>query len=81
MNGLVVDQRIGVLVPAGTTPEIGARLNSAINAAMADAAVRKSFTDQAQEPAGGTIEQYATLVRDDSDKYARLVKDLNIEVQ
>jgi tripartite-type tricarboxylate transporter receptor subunit TctC len=81
MNGLVVDQRIGVLVPSGTPPEIGARLNGAINAAMADATVRKSFTDQAQEPAGGTIEQYATLVRDDSDKYARLVKDLNIEVQ
>jgi tripartite-type tricarboxylate transporter receptor subunit TctC len=81
MKGLVVDQRIGVLVPSGTPAEIAGRLNGAINAAMADAAVRKSFTDQAQEPAGGTIEQYATLVRDDSDKYARLVKDLNIEVQ
>jgi tripartite-type tricarboxylate transporter receptor subunit TctC len=81
MNELVVDQRIGVLVPSGTPAEIAGRLNGAINAAMADAAVRKSFTDQAQEPAGGTIEQYATLVRDDSDKYARLVKDLNIEVQ
>lgn len=81
MNGLVVDQRIGVLVPSGTPAGIAGRLNGAINAAMADAAVRKSFTDQAQEPAGGTIEQYATLVRDDSDKYARLVKDLNIEVQ
>src|SRR5579862_755531 len=73
MNGLVVDQRIGVLVPSGTAPEVAGRLNSAVNAAMADATVRKSFTDQAQEPAGGTIEQYARLVRGDSDKYARLV--------
>jgi tripartite-type tricarboxylate transporter receptor subunit TctC len=81
MNGLVVDQRIGMLVPSGTPPEVAARLNSAINAAMGDKTVRKSFTDQAQEPAGGTIEQYTTLVRDDSDKYARLVKELNIEVQ
>jgi tripartite-type tricarboxylate transporter receptor subunit TctC len=81
IKGLVVDQRIGVLVPAGTAPEIATRLGNAINTAMADAAVRKSFTDQAQEPAGGTMAQYATLVHDDSDKYARLVKDLNIEVQ
>jgi hypothetical protein len=39
------------------------------------------FTDQAQDPAGGTAEQDGERVRDDSDKIARLVKILNIEVQ
>jgi tripartite-type tricarboxylate transporter receptor subunit TctC len=81
MNGLVIDQRTGVFLPAGTSPEIAARLNSAINAALADAKVRKSFIDQAQEPAGGTAEQYATIVREDSDKYAHLVKELNVSVE
>jgi tripartite-type tricarboxylate transporter receptor subunit TctC len=79
--GLVVDQRIGVLVPNGTAADIVARLNSGINAALADEKVRKAFTDQAQDPAGGTAEQYGKRVRDDSDKIARLVKMLNIEVQ
>ena len=81
MQELVVDQRIGVLVPKGTSADIVARLNTGINAALADEKVRKAFTEQAQDPAGGTAEQYSKLVRDDSDKIARLVKILNIEVQ
>jgi tripartite-type tricarboxylate transporter receptor subunit TctC len=80
VNGLVVEQWIGAFVPAGTPPEIAARLNREINAALRDETVRKSFTDQAQEPVGGTAEQYARLVREDSDKFARLVKELNVKV-
>jgi len=78
---LVVDQRIGVFVPIGTPPEIAARLNGEINAALNDEKIRKSLADQAQDPAGGTAEQYAALVRADSDKYARLVKELEIKVE
>ena len=81
MNGLVVDQRIGVFVPVGTPPDITNRLNSVINAAVNDEKIRKIFTDQAQEPAGGTAEQYARLVREDSEKFARLVKELNVTVE
>jgi tripartite-type tricarboxylate transporter receptor subunit TctC len=80
-DALVVEQRIGVLVPAGTPPEIVARLNSGMNAALGDEKVRKIFTDQAQEPTGGTSDQYAKLVREDSEKYARLVKELNVKVE
>jgi tripartite-type tricarboxylate transporter receptor subunit TctC len=81
MKELVVVQRIGVFVPAGTAPEIAARLNAAINAALADDKVRDSFADQAQEPAGGTAEQYSSQVREDYDKYARLVKELNVQIK
>jgi tripartite-type tricarboxylate transporter receptor subunit TctC len=81
MTGLVVDQRIGMLVPAGTPKEIVVRLNAEANAALNDEKIRQIFADQAQEPAGGTAERYGTLVRDDSDKYARLAKDLNIKVE
>jgi tripartite-type tricarboxylate transporter receptor subunit TctC len=78
MKGLVVDQWLGVFVPAGTPSTIAARLNTEIGKALGDEKVRKSFTDQAQDPAGGTAEQFANLVREDYDKYARLVKDLHI---
>ncbi len=81
MNGLVVDQRIGAFVPASTSPEITNRLNAELNAALKDQKVRKIFADQAQEAAGGTAEQYARLVREDSEKFGRLVKDLNVAVQ
>jgi tripartite-type tricarboxylate transporter receptor subunit TctC len=81
ISGLVVDQRIGLFVPKGTSSNIAERLNSEINAALRDDNVRKSFADQAQEAAGGTAEQYARLVREDSEKYARLVKELNVKVE
>jgi tripartite-type tricarboxylate transporter receptor subunit TctC len=81
MTGLVMAQRIGVFVPAGTPAEITARLNAEINAALGDEKVRKSLADQAQEPAGGTTEHYAALVREDAGKFARLVKELNVKVE
>jgi tripartite-type tricarboxylate transporter receptor subunit TctC len=81
LTELVVTQRIGASVPRGTPPEIAARLNSEINAALGDEKVRKSFADQALEPAGGTAEQYTQLVRADSEIHARLVKELNVKVE
>jgi tripartite-type tricarboxylate transporter receptor subunit TctC len=81
LDALVVDQRSGVFAPVGTPPEIATRLNAAVNTALNDENVRKIFNDQAQEPAGGTAEHYAKLVREDSDKYARLVKELNVKVE
>jgi tripartite-type tricarboxylate transporter receptor subunit TctC len=81
MSGLVVDQRIGMFVPIGTPPAITARLNSEVNAALNNEKIRKTFADEAQEPAGGTAERYAALVHEDSDKYARLVKELNVTVE
>lgn len=81
MSGLVVDQRIGMFVPIGTPPEITARLNLEVNAALNNEKIRKTFADEAQEPAGGTAERYAALVHEDSDKYARLVKELNVTVE
>ena len=78
---LVLDQWIGAFVPAGTPEAIAVRLNAEINAALRDEGVRKGLADQAQEPVGGTAEAYARLVREDSEKYGRLVKDLNVTIE
>jgi tripartite-type tricarboxylate transporter receptor subunit TctC len=81
MDGLVVDQRIGMFVPLGTPAAIIARLNAEVNTALRDEKVRKFFDDQAQEPTGGTAEQYTRQVHEDSEKYQRLVKELDMKVQ
>jgi tripartite-type tricarboxylate transporter receptor subunit TctC len=81
MEGLVIEQRIGMFVPAATPIPIVTRLNAEVNTALGDEKVRKIFSDQAQEPTGGTVEQYAGRVRDDSEKYERLVKELNVKVE
>ena len=79
IHGLVLDQWVGVFVPAGTPPAITVRINAEINKALADTAVRESFLQQAQESMGGTAEQFLQLVRDDYAKYERLIKELNIK--
>jgi tripartite-type tricarboxylate transporter receptor subunit TctC len=78
-KGLVLDQWLGVFAPVGTPLAITARLNTEMNKALADPAVRKGFSDSALEPIGDTADQFARLVRDDFAKYARLVKELNIK--
>jgi tripartite-type tricarboxylate transporter receptor subunit TctC len=78
VKGLVLNQWLGVFAPAGTPPAITARLNSEIDKALADPAVRKNFLDSAQEPIGGTADQFSHLVSEDFAKFGRLVKQLDI---
>jgi tripartite-type tricarboxylate transporter receptor subunit TctC len=79
IKGLVLDQWLGVFVPAGTPADIATRLNTEINKALADPAARDNFLEAAQEPVGGTLDQFAHFFRDDFEKFARLVKALNIK--
>ncbi len=81
ITGLVLDQWLGVFAPAKTPLDIANRLNGEINKAIADPMVRKNFLDSAQEPIGGTADQFATLVREDYARYGRLVKELNIKAE
>src|SRR6476646_1365822 len=81
IKGLVLDQWLGVFAPAGTSTDVTNCLNSEINKAIADPTMRASFLASAQEPIGGTAEQFAVLVREDYDKFGRLVKDLNIKAE
>ena len=79
MNGLVLDQWVGMFVPAGTPPGVAARLNAEINKALAESAVRDGFLQSGQEPIGGSAELFSRLVHGDFDTYARLVRELNIK--
>lgn len=77
---LDLDSWYGTFVPAGTPPAVVARLNAAMDKAMTDAAVRESLLKTATEPHGGTPEQFAAVVKEYSEKYAKLAKELNIKI-
>jgi len=79
IKGLVLDQWVGVFVPAGTPPAIGMRLNTEINKALAEATIRDGFLQSGQEPVGGSAKAFSQLVHGDFETYARLVKELNIK--
>ena len=79
IKGLVLDQWVGVFVPAGTPPAIGMGLNHEINKALAEATIRDGFLQSGQEPVGGSADAFSQLVQGDFATYARLVKELNIK--
>jgi tripartite-type tricarboxylate transporter receptor subunit TctC len=79
-KGMVLDAWYGAFVPSGTPEAIIARLNAEMNKAAADRATRDSLLQTATEPVGGTPEQFAAVVREDGEKYARLAKELGIRV-
>jgi len=80
MQGLVIDQWLGVFVPTGTDAAIVQRLATEFDKALADAAVRERLAKAALEPVGGTSEDFARLVRANFEMYRGLVADLKIRV-
>jgi tripartite-type tricarboxylate transporter receptor subunit TctC len=79
ITGLVIDQWLGVFVPAGTPAAIADRLNDLINKSLTDAKIRESFLQSAQEPVGGTAAAFSRLVVQDVEMYGKLVRDLDIK--
>jgi len=71
----------GLLAPAGTPPEVIAKLHAAIVKAMATPAVRERFATLGVAPVGNQPEQFATFIREDFARWTKVVKDGNIKVE
>jgi len=79
-RGLVIDQWLGVFVPARTDAQIVRRLAAEFDKALAEPAVRERLAKAALEAVGGRTEDFAALVRANFEMYRKLVADLNIRV-
>lgn len=64
----------GIIAPAGVPRAIVDKLNAAINRAVASPAFRERFALIGDEPAGGTPEEFADLIRKDSAKWADVIR-------
>ncbi len=63
----------GVIAPAGVARPVVDKLNAAINRAIASTIFKERFALIGDEPAGGTPEEFAALIRKDSAKWADVV--------
>lgn len=79
-KGLVIDQWLGIFVPAGTDAQIVRRLAAEFDKALAEPVVRERLSKAALEAVGGSTEDFARLVRANFEMYRKLVADLNIRV-
>ncbi len=64
----------GVIGPAGMARPIVDKLNSSINKAIVSPMFRARFGEIGDEPAGGSPEEFAEVIRRDSAKWAEVVK-------
>jgi tripartite-type tricarboxylate transporter receptor subunit TctC len=69
----------GVGVPRNTPPEIIDRLNTAINAALSDPQIKARLADLGATVLRGSSDQFGTLVTDDTQKWAKVIKFAGIK--
>jgi tripartite-type tricarboxylate transporter receptor subunit TctC len=72
--GYAVSGWLGIGAPRGTPVEIVERLNREVNAALADPAVKARMTDLGSEPLAGSAADFAKLVAEETEKWAKVVK-------
>jgi tripartite-type tricarboxylate transporter receptor subunit TctC len=78
-QGVSLESWFAVFAPLGTPPAVIAQLNAACDKALGDKATRDALFKAATEPVGGDAERLAKLARADSEKYARIVREVNIK--
>ena len=71
----------GILAPAGTPAAAVARLNQELTAIAAMPDVREKLSDLGLAAQSGTPQQFADLVRTETDKVAKIVKDARIKFE
>ena len=69
----------GLVGPKGLPAEIVRVLNAAGNKALQDAGLRENMLAQGNEIAGGTPEQFAALIKSETPRWAKVVRDAKIE--
>ena len=79
LPGFVSNTWFGVYAPKGLSPELTARLNSEINAALNAPEVQDRFARLGAVPApANSPAQFAALVAADSERWGRIIKDRRI---
>ena len=66
-------QWFGVLAPAATPRDIIAKIHNATARATNDQTIRARFIADGSDPAGGTPEEFADLIRSDIAKWAKVI--------
>jgi tripartite-type tricarboxylate transporter receptor subunit TctC len=70
----------GLLAPAGTANAIVAKTHRDVLAALRDAEVRKLLFNAGAEPVGNTPQEFSRLVREETARWAKVIKAAHITV-
>ncbi|MDB5809837.1 MAG: tripartite tricarboxylate transporter substrate binding protein [Betaproteobacteria bacterium] len=79
LPGYDVTQWYGLLLPAGAPKEIVERLNKEIARALATPKIRDLYIALGTQPLANSPEEFATFIRNEKDKWAKVIKTANIK--
>ncbi|WP_447577618.1 Bug family tripartite tricarboxylate transporter substrate binding protein [Achromobacter kerstersii] len=81
LPGYEVNSWFGLLAPAGTPAPVIARIRQAVADGMQDAALRGQVEALGAIPEGNTPQEYAAIIRADTDKWRQVIRDAGIQPQ
>ncbi len=81
VDNFVVPIWYGMLAPAGTPRPLIDRLNSELHKALASPDLKERLANAGVEPLVNTPEQFAAFIRDETVRYAKVVKASGIKLQ
>ena len=77
--GFEASQWIGLVAPKDTPSAIVEKLNAEINAGLADAKLKARFAELGGTVMPGSPADFAKLIRDETEKWAKVIRDANIK--
>ncbi len=69
----------GVFAPAGTPQHVVDRVNLEMNRIVTDPAIKERFAQLGFETTGGTSAAFAVVVRDESLKWSKVIREANVK--
>jgi tripartite-type tricarboxylate transporter receptor subunit TctC len=77
--GFEVVNWYGMVLPAGTPREVVMRLNTEIKKVLASPEIKERLLAQGNEPVGSSPEAFAEFIKSESAKWARIIREKNIQ--
>ncbi|MBS0435931.1 MAG: tripartite tricarboxylate transporter substrate binding protein [Proteobacteria bacterium] len=81
LKGFDIGTWFGVLAPAATPREISAKLSAEMIKAIHSPEFKKRMDEIGAEPIGDTPDQMARRIKDETEKFAGLVKRANVQIE
>ena len=73
------DQWVGVLAPAGTPKDIIAVLNREVARSLASPDIKERFATLGFVPVGSSPEEFAALIRSDTERWGKVIRAANLK--
>ena len=81
LKGFDIGTWFGVLAPVATPKEISAKLSAEMIKAIHSSEFKKRMDEIGAEPIGDTPDQMARRIKDETEKFAGLVKRANVQIE